>query len=65
VPAVADEGFFLKGFAVATDNQEYHLNKSLWVTVVPEIKNFFMGQACPPTKERVRQKDFQVGRQPF
>ena len=31
------------------------LTKSIWVTVVPEMKNFFVGKECPPTKERIRQ----------
>lgn len=35
--------------------QEYDLTKGIWVTVVPELKNFFVGRSCPPTKERLRQ----------
>ena len=31
------------------------LTKSIWVTVVPEMKNFFVGQECPPKRERIRQ----------
>jgi hypothetical protein len=31
------------------------LTKSIWVTVVPEMKNFFVGQQCPPTKQRIKQ----------
>ena len=42
-------------YAPNLTNPEYHLTKSLWVTVAPELKNFFIGQVCPPTKERVRQ----------
>jgi hypothetical protein len=42
-------------YAPYLGHPEYHLTKSLWVTVVPELKNFFLGQVCPPTKERVRQ----------
>ena len=33
----------------------YSLTKSLWVTVAPEMRNFFIGKECPPTKERVMQ----------
>jgi hypothetical protein len=46
---------YQKYYAPYLNDQEYHLTKSLWVTVVPELKNFFIGQTCPPTKERVRQ----------
>ncbi len=35
--------------------EEYFLTKSLWVTVVPEIKNFFIGKTCPPTRKRIVQ----------
>jgi hypothetical protein len=32
----------------------YALTKSLWVTVVPELQNRFIGQeSCPPSRERV------------
>ncbi len=31
------------------------LTKSIWVTVVPELKNFFVGKECPPTSARIRQ----------
>jgi hypothetical protein len=31
----------------------YTLTKCLWVTVVPELKNYFVGKECPPTKKRV------------
>lgn len=29
------------------------LTKSIWVTVVPELKNFFFHKDCPPTNKRV------------
>ena len=31
----------------------YTLTKSLWVTVVPELKNYFIGKICPPDRKRV------------
>ena len=34
---------------------ETQMQLSAWVTVVPEMKNFFVGQTCPPTKERIIQ----------
>jgi hypothetical protein len=34
----------------------YPLSKSLWVTVAPEMQNYFMcSGACPPTAKRIRQ----------
>ena len=33
--------------------ETYTLTKSLWVTVVPELKNFFIGKECPPTAKRL------------
>ena len=39
--------------------EEYTLKKSLWVTVVPELKNFFIRRnfynRCPPSCKRVKQ----------
>jgi len=35
--------------------KEYQAPVSLWVTVVPEMKNFLVGKECPPTKERIIQ----------
>lgn len=35
--------------------EEYILTKSLWVTVVPEMKNYFIGRKCPPSKKRIAQ----------
>jgi len=35
--------------------EETQTQLSSWVTVVPEMKNFFVGQECPPTKERIIQ----------
>ena len=39
------------------DQQEptYTLTKSIWVTVVPELKTYFIGKQCPPSKKRVAQ----------
>ena len=31
----------------------YSLQKSLWVTVLPEMRSFFIGKECPPSKKRV------------
>jgi len=31
----------------------YALTKSLWVTVVPQLKNYFIGKICPPTRGRI------------
>ncbi len=36
-------------------NKEYDTPVSIWVTVAPEMKNFFVGQECPPKKERIIQ----------
>jgi len=36
-------------------DEEYTLTKSLWVTVVPELKNFFIGKTCPPSLKRIVQ----------
>lgn len=36
------------------DDPVYYLNKSLWVTVVPELQNHFVGNgSCPPSRDRV------------
>ncbi|HEJ83149.1 MAG TPA: hypothetical protein ENO25_01145, partial [Desulfobacteraceae bacterium] len=35
--------------------KEYDLQKAIWVTVVPELKNYLVGKTCPPTNERIRQ----------
>lgn len=35
--------------------ESYTLTRALWVTVVPELKNFFIGRTCPPTAKRVKQ----------
>ena len=35
--------------------REYVLQKSLWVTVAPQLKNFFVEDECPPTGKRVKQ----------
>jgi len=35
--------------------KEMLLEVSTWVTVVPELKNFFIGKTCPPTRERIIQ----------
>jgi len=38
----------------ASIGTEYTLRKSLWVTVVPELRNYFIGNAsCPPTPKRI------------
>lgn len=37
-------------------SRSYTLSKSLWVTVVPELKNFFVnknGESCPPDSRRI------------
>ena len=33
----------------------YQLQKSLWVTILPEMRNHFVGNECPPTKKRIMQ----------
>jgi len=33
--------------------QDYKLQVSLWVTVVPELNNHFIGKNCPPTSKRL------------
>jgi hypothetical protein len=56
-----DRGTYVKYYKTNLDNheEEYILNKSLWVTVVPELKNFFIRRnfynRCPPSCKRVKQ----------
>jgi len=45
------EQYYKKGMG----ESNYKLEKSLWVTVLPEIRNFFIGQECPPSKKRIMQ----------
>jgi len=33
--------------------KEMKLELSTWVTVVPELKNYFIGKTCPPTRLRI------------
>ncbi len=33
--------------------QDYQLQVGLWVTVVPELSNHFIGKSCPPTSQRL------------
>ena len=40
--------------AMESGQLSYTLKKSLWVTVVPDLKNRFMGETCPPTGKRVK-----------
>ncbi len=36
--------------------EQYILTRALWVTVVPELKNYFIGfTKCPPTPKRLKQ----------
>lgn len=35
--------------------QNHLLTASIWVTVVPELKNHFIGKSCPPTVKRIKQ----------
>ena len=35
--------------------KEMLLQLSIWVTIVPELKNYFIGKSCPPTRERIIQ----------
>jgi hypothetical protein len=35
--------------------KETLLTLSTWVTIVPELKNYFIGKACPPTRLRIIQ----------
>ncbi|NQU13505.1 MAG: hypothetical protein HQ561_05125, partial [Desulfobacteraceae bacterium] len=35
--------------------EEYLLTRNLWVTVVPGMKNFFIGKTCPPSLKRIVQ----------
>jgi hypothetical protein len=36
-------------------DQDQDLDKSLWVTVAPELSNRFVGETCPPSNLRVKQ----------
>lgn len=55
VGAFMSRASYQTNYAPYINDQEFRLKKSLWVTVVPEMKNFFLGRECPPSKERVRQ----------
>lgn len=35
--------------------KETTLELSIWVTIVPELKNYFIGKSCPPTREKIIQ----------
>jgi len=35
--------------------KETLLTLSCWVTIVPELKNYFIGKSCPPTREKIIQ----------
>lgn len=35
--------------------QDQNLDKSLWVSVAPELSNHFVGETCPPSNLRVKQ----------
>ncbi len=35
--------------------QNHLLTASIWVTVVPELKNHFIGKSCPPDVKRIKQ----------
>jgi hypothetical protein len=56
-----DRATYLQYYKDNLDNHEekYILKKSLWVTVVPELKNFFIRRnfynRCPPSCKRVKQ----------
>ncbi|MCE5333126.1 MAG: hypothetical protein LLG06_00905 [Desulfobacteraceae bacterium] len=50
-------GYDAQGNAVAPESRSI-LTKSLWVTVVPELRNYFYGKSsayCPPSRERMVQ----------
>ena len=44
-----------KYYKAGMGEESYSLQKSLWVTVVPEMSSFFVGKECPPTKKRLMQ----------
>lgn len=35
--------------------RHYLLQRNIWVTVVPEMRHFFMGRPCPPSCSRIKQ----------
>ena len=61
VATFLDRATYVQYYKENLDNrkEEYILNKSLWVTVVPELKNFFIKKnfynRCPPSCKRVKQ----------
>jgi len=50
---VSDDDYiaFYKDFL----GKEMKLVFSIWVTVVPQLKNYFIGKSCPPTVKRIKQ----------
>ncbi len=60
VAALMSKSTFQKYYATCLKDKSksYPLTKSLWVTVVPELRNFFVnksGETCPPSNKRLVQ----------
>ena len=54
VVALMDRGTYVKHYESGMEKEEFTLTKSLWVTVVPQMTNFFIGKKeCPPDVYRV------------
>jgi len=35
------------------EGEVIELKMSIWVSIVPELRNYFIGKSCPPTRERI------------
>jgi hypothetical protein len=53
VVALMDEKTYNDNYKAHMTDDRYKLVKSLWVTVVPEMRNFFIGNECPPNPNRL------------
>jgi hypothetical protein len=54
VETIVDRGDYEKYYEPYI-GKETKLTLSTWVTVVPELKNYFIGKTCPPTRLRIIQ----------
>jgi len=55
VESLMSKGNYQTYYEKCIGKEECTVTKSLWVTVVPELKNFFIGKTCPPSLKRILQ----------
>ena len=55
VETLLDKWAYDKFYRDHIGEEGYLLTRNLWVTVVPEMKNFFIGKTCPPSLKRIVQ----------